>query len=250
MLLAVDIGNTNIKFGLYDGETLKRKLSIPTLKELSSDALEKIVVSKIPHPLSSAIVSSVVPEINEAIREFLISTYGVIPFFVENDAHFGLTINYEPLSDAGSDRLVNAFSAVEKYAAPCIVCSFGTAMTIDAIDSQRTLVGGLIAPGMKTLAAAMKITASRLPEVEIEKPSTLLQNNTVGAIQSGIVYGYFGLVEELVKQIKNEVGGNPKVIATGGFATLISKNTTQIDVVDENLLLDGLRMLHERMFHA
>ncbi len=250
MLLAVDIGNTNIKFGVFDGELLAFKLSILTIRELSSDGLTKVVAPKLSHPISSAIVSSVVPEIDAAMRGFVLAQYGVEPIFVENDMDFGLKINYEPLADAGSDRLVNTFSAVGKYGAPCITCSFGTAFTIDVVDVEHTLIGGLIAPGMNTLAAALKITTSKLPEIKIEKPQTIIQNTTIGSIQSGIVYGYFGLVDALLTRVKNEIGNDPKVIATGGFAALVAENTSQIDIVDENLLLYGLQMLHKRLYPA
>ena len=247
MLLAIDIGNTTIKFGVYDGEKLMAKLQIPTIRDLSAESLIKVVASKLTHPVTAAIVSSVVPEIDAAVRDFLTGHFGVAPVFVTNDIDFGIKINYEPLEDAGSDRLVNTFSAVEKYGVPCIVCSFGTALTIDVVDADRTLIGGLIAPGMNTLATALKTTTSKLPEVAIEKPHSVIQNTTIGSIQSGIVYGYFGLVEELLSRVKKESGISSKVVATGGYADLISENTTQIDVIDKNLLLDGLRMLHDRL---
>ena len=246
MLLAVDIGNTNIKFGVFDGETLTFKLSIPTIREITADGLTKVVSGKLTHPVSAAIVSSVVPEIDGAMRDFLAAHCGSEPVFVKNDFDFGIKINYEPLADAGADRLVNTFCAVEKYGVPCIVCSFGTALTIDVVDADRTLVGGLIAPGMNTLAVALKITTSRLPEVEIKLPDSVIQKTTVGSIQSGIVYGYFGLVENLISLVKKEIGDDLQVIATGGFALMIAENTTQIDIVDDNLLLDGLRIVHDR----
>ncbi len=247
MLLAVDIGNSRTKFGVFDGETLISKLSIPTLRDISTAGLIKTVGDKLPRPITHAIVSSVVPEINNAARSFIDSYFAVDPILVTNDLDFGLTIDYRPLEDAGSDRLVNTFSAVEKYGVPCIVCSFGTALTIDVVNKNRVLTGGLIAPGMNTLAAALKLTTSRLPEVEIEKPDAVIQNTTVGCLQSGIVYGYFGLVDGLLQRLKKEIGDNPKVIATGGFAAMIAENTNHIDIVDENLMLDGLRRLHERV---
>ena len=250
MLLAVDIGNTNIKFGVFDGDKLTSKLAIPTIREITADGLTKVLSSKITQLVTLAIVSSVVPEIDASMLEFLTSQFGVDPLFVKNDFDFGIKINHEPLSDAGTDRLVNTFSAVEKYGAPCIVCSFGTALTLDVVDADRTLVGGLIAPGMHTLATALKITTSKLPEVEIKLPGSAIQNTTVGSIQSGIVNGYLGLFEGLISRVKEEIGNSPKVIATGGFASFIAENTHQIDVVDENLLLDGLRLLHERIYPA
>ncbi len=246
MLLAVDIGNSNIKFGVYDGDLLTFKLSIPTIRDISADGLVKVVGSKIKQPLEAAIVSSVVPEVDRSVREFISKEYGFDPVFVKNDADFGLAIKYEPITEAGTDRLVNTFSAVEKYGSPCIVCSFGTALTIDVVNKYRVLTGGVIAPGMNTLATALKTTTSKLPEVKIEKPDEIIQRTTISSIQSGIVFGYFGLVEELLRRVKAEIGCSPQVIATGGFAKLVAENTTQIDKIDEHLLLDGLRLLYSR----
>jgi type III pantothenate kinase len=141
---------------------------------------------------------------------------------------------------------LNAFSAAEKYGVPVIVCSFGTALTIDYVNKYRVMIGGLIAPGMKTMATALKHATSRLPEVEIVKPDPVVQSTTVGSIQSGIVYGYFGLVEGLITRVKNEMGDDTQVIATGGSAHLVAENISQISAVDDNLLLDGLQRLHTR----
>ena len=247
MLLAVDIGNSRTKFGVFDGESLISKLSIPTIADISPDALIKTVGDRLSQPITRAIVSSVVPEVNSAMSFFVEAQFSTEPIFVKNDLDFGITISYQPLEDAGSDRLVNTFSAVEKYGAPCIVCSLGTALTIDVVSSDRVLTGGVIAPGLNTLAAALKLTTSRLPEVEIEKPDSVIQNNTVGCLQSGIVFGYFGLVDGLLTRLKQEIGDNPRVIATGGFAALVAENIEQIDIVDNDLMLDGLRRLFDRV---
>lgn len=247
MLLAVDIGNSRTKFGLFDGEQLISKLSIPTIRDITAVGLTKAVADKLFQGISAAIVSSVVPEINAAMLSFISTQFSVEPLLVTNDLDFGIQIDYFPLEDAGSDRLVNTFSAVEKYGAPCIVCSFGTALTIDVVDKNRFLKGGLIAPGMNTLATALKLTTSRLPEVEIIKPSMVIQNTTIGSLQSGIVHGYFALVDGLLSAIKSEIGYSPKVIATGGFAPMIAKDTSQIDVVDNDLMLDGLCRLYRRL---
>ena len=146
MLLAVDIGNSRTKFGLFDGEQLISKLSIPTIRDMTAVGLTKAVADKLFQGISAAIVSSVVPEINAAMLSFISTQFSVEPLLVTNDLDFGIQIDYFPLEDAGSDRLVNTFSAVEKYGAPCIVCSFGTALTIDVVSPDRTLIGGLIAP--------------------------------------------------------------------------------------------------------
>lgn len=247
MLLAVDIGNTFIKFGVFDGDRLVSKLSIPTIRDITTEGISKVLATRITQTIEAAIVSSVVPEVEVSVREFIRTDFEIDPVFVRNDDDFGLTIKYEPLSDAGSDRLVNTFSAVEKYGVPCIVCSFGTALTIDVVNKFRVLVGGLIAPGMNTLTTALNLATSKLPKVEIAKPAELIQNTTVGSIQSGVVYGYFGLAEELISRVKKEIGGDPTVVATGGFAHLIAENTSSINVVDDDLLLTGLQMLMTRI---
>ena len=163
------------------------------------------------------------------------------------ERELGLNNQVQPLGGGGKRCFGNSISAVQKYGAPCIVCSFGTALTVDYVNKYNVLIGGLIAPGMNTLATALKITTSKLPEVAIEKPDVVIQNTTIGSIQSGIVYGYFGLVESLLTKVKKEMGDDAQVIATGGFAALIAENTTQISAVDENLLLDGLQRLHARL---
>lgn len=246
MLLAVDIGNSNIKFGIFDGDTLLSRFSIQTKRDLSVDDLTDAVGDSLELPISSAIVCSVVPEIDSTMREFLTRRLND-PVFVRNDFDFGLKINYEPLSAAGTDRLVNSFAAVEKYGPPCIVCSFGTATTIDVVSEKRELLGGLIAPGFVTMAKALHLNAARLPEVEIVAPANVIGNTTPTSIQAGIYYSQIGLIETAVAKIKEEIVGNPKVVATGGFASMIADRSGVIDTVDENLLLDGLRILNTRL---
>ncbi len=246
MLLTVDIGNTAIKFGVFDGDHLAFKISVPTLTNITSAGLANVLRGRLTHTISGAIISSVVPEVDDAVLKFVESEYHVKPELVSNSSNFGIRIFYEPLAEAGTDRIVNTFSAVEKYGVPLIVCSFGTALTVDVVDPNRTLIGGLIAPGMNTLATALKTTTSKLPEVTIEKPARVIQRTTTGSIQSGIVNGYFGMVEKLLSEVKREIGASPRVVATGGFAKLISENTSQIDIIDDNLLLDGLQMLYAR----
>ncbi len=247
MLLAVDIGNTSTKFGIFDGKLLTSKFSIPTDPNSTKDDLISLVDHSIDESISEAIICSVVPNAKTLMREFLISIGIDRPVFVVNDLDFGLKINYQPLSAIGTDRLVNSFAAAEKHRVPCIVCSFGTATTIDVVGQNRELLGGVIAPGMKIMAKALHLNTAKLPQVEIEKPESVLGNTTVESIQSGIFYGHVAMVEGVIQKIKKEIDDDPKVVATGGFASLIADNTNCIDIVDENLLFDGLRLLHERI---
>lgn len=243
MLLAVDIGNSAIKFGVFDGQRLISKFSAPTTSEIDSKQLIEKVGSS---PITSALVCSVVPDVNSQLISAINAAFDIDTRFVTNDMDFGLEINYEPLAAVGTDRLVNAFSAVEKYGIPVIACSFGTATTIDVVDKNRVLLGGLIAPGMKTMAKALHLNTAQLPEVEIEAPNAVINHTTETSIQAGIFYSQIGLVESSIARIKKEMGDNPKVIATGGFASMIAERTDVIEVIDESLLLDGLRILAKR----
>jgi len=247
MFLAVDIGNSHVKLGVFDSENLIQKISLPTPRdrEFSPDDLHEIV-----EPISRCLICSVVPEISVSVAAAIEELYAMKPTIVCNDFDFGLTILHTPLETIGTDRLVNCFSAVERYGSPCIVCSVGTALTIDFVDSTRTLRGGVIAPGMQMLAKSMHTSTSQLPEVEIAATESVLQQTTVGAVQSGVVNGFFGLFETLIEKMREETKSTPQVIATGGAAGFVAKNVRGIDVVDENLLLDGLERLDARINQA
>jgi len=246
MVLAIDIGNTSIKFGLFVGDDLISKFSIPTQPYADAVAISSALGQGIPKQIGSAIICSVVPHLTETVVDLVRLQWNIEAEVVTNDRDFGLTIAYDPLTDAGTDRLVNVYSAANKYGYPLIVCSFGTALTMDVVTKERVLKGGLIAPGMGTMAKALYLNAARLPEVTVEQPPAATQNTTVGSIRSGIFFGYLGLAEGLICRLKEENDTDSKVIATGGYASLVAKNTAQIDIVDENLLLDGLCRLHNQ----
>jgi len=249
MLLAIDIGNSSVKFGIFDGEHLLSKFSIPTKRDSTADELKQAIQTNLDLPITAAIICSVVPELNGPLTEFLSGAFGIEPVLVQNDFDFGMKIAYEPLSSIGTDRLVNAFAAATKYGAPCIVCSFGTATTIDAVGAGPEFLGGVIAPGMEIMAEALHHRTSQLPRIEIAKPENVIGTSTLAAIQSGIFYGHIALAEGIIARIKTELAPSdtkPKVIATGGFAAVIASESKAIDVVDENLLLDGLRLLFEQ----
>jgi type III pantothenate kinase len=246
MLLAVDIGNSNIKFGIFDGSTLLSKSCVSTKTASTSESLRSAIGSSLDLPIEHSIVCSVVPEADDAVTSFLRQTTGNGPLFVKNDLDLGLKIKYYPPTSLGTDRLINCFAAVEKYGAPVIVCSFGTASTFDAVSEDTVLLGGVIAPGMKVMAAALHRATSKLPEVEAQKPPKVLGNTTASAIESGIFFGHIALVEGVVERITQEMGMKTRVIATGGWAGIVAETTSSIDHVDEDLLFDGLRMIFER----
>lgn len=265
MLLAIDIGNSLIKFGLFDGAELADKFSIATKRDYLSDELRfdrlQFADGRI-LKVETVIVATVVPELIDVVREASQTQFKVTPTFVDHGADFGLSINYDPPTSVGIDRLINAFAAITKYAKPVIVCSFGTATVIDAVSKDGEFLGGIIAPGMKTMAEALHQRAAQLPAVEIEMPDALIGNTTAAAIQSGVVNGHIAMVEGLLArfiedqnpkskvQRKRSPGLEPgtldlghRVIATGGFANMIAAEVKTIDTVDESLTLDGLRLL-------
>ena len=248
MLLAVDIGNTLIKFGIFDSNTLLTKFSIPSLRDYTNEDILAAVGLNLDLPIENAILCSVVPEIDETVAILIAEKCGVDARVVRNDQDFGLKIKYEPLSAIGSDRLVNSFASMQKYGAPCVVCSFGTATTVDVVGVNNEFLGGIIAPGMETMAKALHLNASRLPDITIEKPPTIIANNTVDSIRSGIYFGQMGMIEGIIRRMSDDLETRPTVIATGGFAQAVEDETTVIDIVDENLLLEGLNLLFKRLY--
>src|SRR5687767_7374860 len=243
MLLAIDIGNTAIKFGLFRGETLTSKFSIPTKRDATADEIKLLVGDRLDGSIDSAIVCSVVPDVEPAIASLLHSAFGVEPTFVNNSFDFGLKINYDPLDSLGTDRLVAAFAAVEKYGAPVIICSLGTATTIDVVNGDREFLGGIIAPGMDAMAEALHLKAAKLPKIEVSRPDDLLGTSTGDSIRSGVYHGYFAMVSGLIEMCKRRGGGGARVTATGGNAEIAADECDSIDVVDPDLVLSGLNAL-------
>lgn len=247
MLLAIDIGNSSIKFGIFDGESLFHKFSIQTkrdytVEELLFDRLKLLDKQFIQVDIDTCVVASVVPELNGVIAQVCGELFKISPQFVDESWSFGFEIDYHPPSAAGVDRLVNCFAAVSKYGTPVAVCSFGTATTIDVVNADNVYTGGIIAPGMATAAKALQLATSKLPNVAIEKPEGILGKTTESSIQSGIVNGHIAMIEGLLAKLDNR----GTVVATGGFARLLAPEIQAIDAVDENLTLEGLRLLAGR----
>ena len=243
MHLAVDIGNSNTKFGIFDGDTLLSKFQIPTNKV---DQIDAIMGDRLEPSITDAIVCSVVPAVEGEISEYISTATGVTPEFVRNDWDLGLTVKYQPLEALGTDRLVNAAAAAIKYDVPFIVCSFGTAVTMDVVTNDREFIGGLIAPGIDTLSKALHLNTAVLPDVFVEVPASAIQNTTSGSISAGVGFGYIYMVEGLLRRIKGEAGYAMKVIGTGGSVSLIAEHLKVLHVVDEDLLLDGLRLISKQ----
>jgi len=244
MLLAIDIGNTAIKFGVFEDGDLVKKFIIPTDAEDVLADMSRAVGENVIGKPDGVIISSVVPEFDALIYELFLRA-GIAARQIKSTDDLGLTITF-PVDGFGTDRLVNSFAAAEKYGAPCIVISFGTATTIDVVNKDRQYLGGLIAPGPRASAKALELVTSKLPEVEIDEPANVINTNTVAAIQAGIFYGQIGLVETAIPHIKAEIGENAKVVATGGFAPLIADKCGSIDLIEPDLTLYGLKMLYSR----
>lgn len=256
MLLAIDIGNSSIKFGIFNGEELFHKFSIQTKRdytaeELMFDRLKLVDQQFIQVDIGTCIVSSVVPELNPVFAQVCQELFKVTPGFVDHTWDLGLDIKYDPPETVGVDRLVNAFAAVRKHGMPSIICSLGTATTIDAVNGAGDFLGGVIAPGMLVSARALQVMTAKLPVVPIEKPKTVFGTTTTRSIQAGLVFGHAAMVDGIIRRMLVETAGfsasaELNVVATGGFANLIAPEVPSITQVDENLTLEGLRLLGER----
>jgi len=244
MLLAIDIGNTSTKFGVFENAVLVARQTLPTIPTLSADEIYNL--AEIKQTIHAVVISSVVSELKEAYREFSNTYFDLEPFFVKTAANSNLKINYLLPETLGVDRFVAAFAALEKYGKPCIVCDFGTATTIDAVNSKSEYLGGIITPGMDTMRESLFTNTSALPLIKLRRPETVIGNSTVASIQSGIYFGYVALVDGLIERMKTELGEQPKVVATGGLAKLIAESSKQIEILDDNLMLDGLRLFYEK----
>ena len=252
MLLVIDIGNTNTSLGVYDGERLVTHWRLTTARSRTVDewgvhARNLFALAGLDFKSIDAIaVASVVPPLNFTLKQTAERYFDLSPLFIDHTVDTGVPILYEPPSDVGADRIVDAVAAIQKYGAPCIVVDFGTATTFDAINSKGEYLGGVITPGISISSDALFQRTAKLPRVEIKRPENVIGSTTVEAMQSGLYHGYAGLVDGILSRMIDELGGTPKVIATGGLAPLIAKGSKLIQDVDENLTLDGLRLVYER----
>jgi type III pantothenate kinase len=247
MLLAIDIGNTTTKLGVFDQEKLIARRTIPTIRQKNADEIYESIQGELNHYFRGVIISTVVPELNESFQTLAENHFNSTAIFVNHNFDFGFKINYNPPENVGIDRLVAAFAAVNKYGKPCIVCDFGTATNIEVVNSKNEYLGGIITAGMNLLADALHQRTSKLPKIELRKPEKVIGNSTVSAIQSGVYFGSIGLVDGLVKRMIDELGEKPKVIGTGGLVKLIAETSEMIEIVDENLLLEGLRLIYQKI---
>ncbi|HEU4345812.1 MAG TPA: type III pantothenate kinase [Candidatus Binatia bacterium] len=252
MLLAIDIGNTNIVLGLYQEKRLITHWRLLTQAEQTADAYGVIIAHLVAaagfrcDQIRAVVVSCVVPPMVSVTQELAEKFFKLEPLMVGPGIKTGMPILYDSPKDVGADRIVNGIAAYEKYRDASIVVDFGTATTVDFISKRGEYVGGAIAPGLLISLEALFQRASKLPRIEIVKPKEVVGRNTIQSIQAGVFFGYVGLVDGIVRRIQRENRAQAKVVATGGLAPLIASECSAIHDVDEFLTLDGLRIVYER----
>jgi type III pantothenate kinase len=262
MLLVLDVGNTNTVLGVFKlkpdapdprnrGELIAH-WRVSTNKSQTVDeygvlfrnlfAMNGLEVSSV----QGTVISSVVPPLDSTLREVCERYFQIKPLFIEPGVKTGMPVHYDNPAEVGADRIVNSVAAFEKFGGPCIIVDFGTATTFDAVSAKGEYLGGVITPGIGISADALFEHTARLPRVDIRKPPRVLATNTVNSLQSGLYYGYLGLIDGILERLMSELGGEVKVVATGGLASLMGSGSKYIREVDDLLTLEGLRIIYER----
>ena len=240
MILTIDIGNSYIKWGLWEDSLLEERFSSLTSSMEDESSLDSLLEDLNKKEITSVCACSVVPSASTKLSKKIREKLGIDVKWITGESELGIDVAYETRSTLGSDRLVASFGAFKKYGAPAIVCDFGTATTIDLVKEDGTFAGGLIAPGLRMMSDSLGSRAAQLFKVDAEKPDSIIGTSTESALKSGIFYSVIGLVESSVERMSSELNTKPRVIATGGNARLVASGTECIDIVDEDLILFGL----------
>ena len=252
MLLAIDLGNTNIKYGVFDGQKLVASFRVSSRISRTADEYGSVLVGLLSDSgiskkdIDGIIFSSVIPALNYTICHMCEYFFGISPLIVGPGIKTGLNIKADNAREVGADIIVNSVSAYNKYGGQVVVIDFGTATTFDIISEKCDLIGVVIAPGIKTSLEGLATKTAQLPMVELDAPKTVIGKNTKHCMQAGIIFGFAGLVENILRKIKKELNLNEiKVVATGGLGEIIAKEVKMINLVDRTLTLDGLRLIYE-----
>ena len=249
-LLVVDVGNSNVVLGIYRGDQLVNSWRLATARERTFDEYgilaRQLIGDELYDGLEGAIVASVVPPLHTAMAAMIRKYFDVDVMFVEPGVKTGIAIQVDNPQEVGADRIVNCVAAHEIYGGPAVIVDFGTATTFDVVTEDARYIGGVIAPGLIISAEALFARAARLPRVDIKRPPTVVGSNTVVNMQSGLYFGYLGLVDGILARIRNEVPGLKHIVATGGLAALMAGDSEYIQEVDESLTLRGLKIVYDR----
>lgn len=253
MILVLDVGNTDVVLGVYKGKELVDFWRISTDKNKTSDEHQILIYQFFQYnnlnikDIKDVVIASVVPNIMYSLERAIRKLFNITPLIVGPGIKTGINIKYDDPAEVGADRIVNAIAAYEKYGGPLIIVDFGTATTFCVIPEKGEYLGGAIAPGIKISSDVLFEKAAKLPKVELVKPRRVIGKNTINSMQAGIIYGYAGLVEYIVKKMKAEIRDKSvKVVATGGFVTFVVNEAVCIDIVDRFLSLEGLNIIYER----
>ncbi len=253
MILAIDVSNTNITLGLYEGTELKSVFRMMTRTPRTSDEFGVMLTHFLTGEqgerikIDGCIIASVVPDVMHSLTAAIVRYTGVRPMIVGPGVKTGIRIATEDPKALGADRIVDAVAAYEKYGGPVLVIDFGTATTYDLITAEGKFAAGITAPGILISSEALWSNTAKLPNIEIRKPKTILAQETIGSMQAGLIYGQIGATEYIIKKVKEEAGlPELKVVATGGIGRTIADETSAIDIFDANLTMDGLRIIYSK----